>query len=102
MISLDDITMTIKELESGNTTFDSCIKLAALYTVQDRFATHQDAPGSKETLPQYKKYCNIKRKYQMHEIGESAMFESMQSVCKEMTEFVSTLYSNTDTSVERA
>ena len=102
MINMDDITTTIKELESGSTTFDSCMKLAALYTIQDRFVTHQDAPGSKEILPQYKNYCRIKRKYQMHEIGESVMFESMQSVCKEMDDFVHTLYSNTDTTVERA
>ena len=78
MINLNDITTTIKELESGNTTFDSCMKLAALYTVRDNLGENRVTQEMQDILPQYKNYCNVKRRYQMHEIGEAVMFDSMQ------------------------
>ena len=102
MINIDDINATIKELEAGNTTFDSCMKLAALYTVKDKLSENTVTQEVQTILPQYRDYCAVKRRYQMHEIGESIMFDSMQSVCAEMSEFISTVYSNTDTTVERA
>lgn len=105
MINLEDINITIKELESGNTTFDSCTKLAALYTVRRELNGVEPNAVTQEVqdiLPQYKKYCKVKRQYQLDEIGEPVMFDAMQNVCKEITEFIHTLYNNTDTSVERA
>ena len=37
MINIDEINETISELEQGDTTFATCQKLAALYTVRDNF-----------------------------------------------------------------
>ena len=55
----------------------------------------------REILPQYEKYCSVKRMFQMREIGEQAVFESMAIVCLEIEEFINTLYSSTDTDTER-
>ena len=35
MLNIAEIENTIQELENGNTTFDSCIKLASLYIVRE-------------------------------------------------------------------
>ena len=110
MLELDEINNTIAELENGSTTFDSCIKLAALYTVRDKYRVNQTQDTEPETqvkkelsdiLPHYEAYCDTKRNYQLGQIGKDQVIRSIQIVCKEITEFINTLYSSTDMEEER-
>ena len=43
----------------------------------------------------------MKRKYQMGEIAEAAIEKQIKVVCKEISEFIRTLYSATDMPIER-
>ena len=115
MLNLDEINNTIEALENSSTTFETCSKLASLYIVRDKLQNavqrEIDASESKlndrterelsDILPQYKNYCEIKRKYQLNEVTEKAVYVSMADVCKEIKEFMQTLYSSTDTPKER-
>ena len=103
MLNIDEINATIQQLEGSPTTFDTCMKLASLYTVRDKMGVDENPVEQevREILPQYEKYCSVKRMFQMREIGEQAVFESMAIVCVEIEEFINTLYSSTDTDTER-
>lgn len=54
-----------------------------------------------DIIPEYERYKRIKRKYQMHEISDEAVINSIKLVCKELEEFIQLLYSNTDMRKER-
>jgi hypothetical protein len=111
MLSLDEINNTIEQLENSSTTFDVCSKLASLIIVKQhlenvgetKVSTSGDVVVKEydDILPQYRMYCEIKRKYQMHEMTEEAVHLAIKDVCKEINEFLHILYSNTDTQVER-
>lgn len=107
MLNKQEINNTITQLENGDTTFDNCIKLAALYTVRNYFITNdskQEESVTKELsdiLPQYKIYCAVKRKYQMGEATDFRVIKAMGDLCLEISEFFSTLYSSTDMPEER-
>ena len=70
MLNLEEINNTIDQLEEGNTTFDNCIKLSALYIVRDKLQSALQSEIVEEPevvdaienelsdiLPQYRKYC---------------------------------------------
>ena len=104
MLNLDEINRTIQELENGITNFDTCQKLAWLYTIKqyhDNYPVNSVADELKDILPEYKKYIKIKKKYQKKELTESAVILSMQNVCTEIKQFIRTLYSSTDMPEER-
>lgn len=103
MLNLDEINNTIAELENGNTTFDTCSKLASLYVVRDKLMTGETKVEKElnDILPQYKAYCEVKKKYQQYELPEIAIQAAMKDVCIEIKEFIYTLYSGTDTVEER-
>lgn len=107
MLNLDEINSTIEELENSSTTFDTCNKLASLYIVRQNIQK-EDIPTVQtveselqDILPHYRKYCNIKRQYQLKEIAESTVYDAMNIVCTEIKEFLHILYSSTDTQTER-
>ena len=104
MLNIDEVNNTIIELENGDTTFDACIKLAALYTVKQHYKhSETDSVVSElsDILPQYRKYVNIKKRYQLGELAEIAVENQIKRVCKEISEFIHTLYSGTDMPIER-
>ena len=111
MLNIDEIDSTIIELENGATTFDTCMKLAALYAVREHFdsSSTEDMTVEEDTvvseyqdiLPEYRKYIEIKRDYQLGSIDERAVETQIQKVCKEIDEFLHTLYSCTDMPTER-
>ena len=93
MLNLTEINNTIAELEKSDTTFTNCQRLAALYIVRDKFsATNTVEIELQDILPQYRRYCEIKRKFQLHEVTENAILNSIDGVCKEVSEFVRALY----------
>lgn len=107
MLDIDMINATIEELENAETTFFNCQNLAHLYIVRDHYKGSQSHDSKdvmnqlNDILPQYKKYIDVKRKYQLKQIQEEAVTDSMQKVCREIKEFIHTLYRNSDTKQER-
>ncbi|MCH5211010.1 MAG: hypothetical protein J1F01_08625 [Oscillospiraceae bacterium] len=112
MLNLEEINSTIKKLEDGETTFANCEKLAALYTVRKHFKGEEKQSRDSDMgddvttelsdiLPQYKKYCEAKRKYKQHETTEQPVIFAMANVCLEIKEFIKSLYSSTDMEAER-
>ena len=54
-----------------------------------------------DILPAYRAYSKTKKQYQLGEIGEQNLIVSMQAVCKEVGEFIKSLYNSTETPQER-
>ena len=101
MLDIQQITDTINELEQGDTTFDNCIKLSSLYIVRDNFKSDETTNELDDILPQYRKYCEVKREYQLGNTSKDNVIVAMDRVCKEITEFINSLYSHTDMQEER-
>ena len=106
MLDLQEINNTIESLENGITTFDVCNKLASLYIVREYMqkSAHNNNVETelKDILPRYREYCDIRRRYQLGEVGEIAVQNAMQYVCKEIKEFMQSLYTSTYNDSERA
>lgn len=100
-MNITEINNTIQELENGNTTFDACIKLSALYNVRDRLTSDDVVKEYKDILPEYNNYREVKTIYQQTFSNEYNVLASMSTVCKEIKEFILMLYSNTDLPQER-
>lgn len=106
-MNIVEIQNTIEELEQGNTTYENCIKLSALYVIMDRYNKGVEAVNEEvvkeyqDILPEYEHYCDVKRQYQLGQIDEQRMIQSFGIVCKEITEFIQTLYSNSESPAER-
>lgn len=114
MLNHDMICEGIEKLEKGLTTYDSCAKLASLLYLRDYYgkkpmetAKEPDIKANEvikeysDILPQYKHYCETKRKYQMKEATERAVLDCMTNVCTEIREFIATLYNTTEMPEER-
>lgn len=115
MLNYEMICDEIEKLEKGSTTYDSCAKLASLLYIRDYYKDKEhrepseklDIKGEEvikeysDILPQYKAYCETKRKYQMKETTERAVLDHMTNVCTEIKEFIATLYNNTEMPEER-
>ena len=112
MLDLQLVENTIQELENENTTFNNCDKLASLYIVrhfnkdanmtvvnneQARAVTRELS----DILPHYEIYVDKKREYQLNKVGEDVVLMSLKAVCREINEFLHTLYSSTDLPEER-
>lgn len=104
-MNISTINELIEELEQGETSLSNIRNLSALYNVKAHIlGTKNFDRTTKELsdiLPSYLKYIDIKRKYQLHEIGEDIVYINMKELCKEIKEFIQTLYSGTDTPKER-
>lgn len=99
-MNLREITDTIEELENGNTTYDNCIKLSALYTVRDNLKSDTEKELN-DILPQFRMYVAVKRKYQLKELSKEDLIFAMKSMCRDIEEFIDTLYNNTELPEER-
>ena len=103
-----DISMIndlIEELENGDTSLSNIRNLSALYNVKAHLLGSNNYNHTtkelSDILPSYLQYIDIKRKYQLHEISEDAVYINMKELCKEIKEFIQSLYSGTDTPRER-
>ncbi len=114
MLNHDMICEEIEKLEKGSTTYDSCAKLASLLYLRDYYsegsmetAKEPDTKANEvikeysDILPQYKHYCETKRKYQLKEATERAVLDCMTNVCTEIREFIAMLYNTTEMPEER-
>ena len=107
-MDLQVIRNTIQDLENADNTFDNCAKLASLYIICNeaekwKIDTKSTTTESelKDILPAYKQYIQAKRNYQLNGTSEDQTSKYMGFLCKEIYEFVVSLYSSTDTPDER-
>ena len=95
----------IDELEQSDMSLSNMRNLAALYTVKDHWIGNikfdKVSAELNDILPSYIKYIDVKRKYQLHETTEDAVYIHMKELCREIKEFMAALYSGTDTPKER-
>lgn len=102
------INKAITELEKSETTYENVSELSALYIVRENLTENSTIISNDATekelqdiLPCYKQYINTKRDYQIGRATDTLLVNSMESVCKEITEFIETLYNNTELFKER-
>ena len=105
-MNLDEINNTIATLESGETTFASCQKLAILYVVRDHLCESPQIESVdaeiREILPTYKSYCSVKEQFQRHQLPPESVPLALSSVCTEIKELIFLIYANSDMESERA
>lgn len=106
-MNLAKVNKEINELLNSPLTLSNVRNLSALIVVQSYLQNAiQSEPDSLEQelndiLPRYKEYCEIKRDYQLGKIPKDDIIISMRRVCKEVNEFLLSLYENTETAEER-
>lgn len=100
-MDISEIERTIKQLEGGDTTFESCRKLATLYVVRDNLTTDNVEKELNDILPCYRRYIQIKREYQLGKATDHLLINGMAVVCNEIKEFIESLYHNTELPDER-
>lgn len=107
-MDIQAIKDNIKELENADTTVENVRELALLYIVRDNLENanltgnfNDTARELDDILPQYRKYIEIKRQYQLGQLPDTAVNKSIRNVCREIYEFISTMYSRTDMKSER-
>lgn len=101
-MNIEEIYNTIDELENGETTFDSCNKLASLYIIRNFYNSSDSAESEMyDILPSYSRYKESKLRFQKGEIEKTALLNDVSLLYKEVKEFIKALYSTTDTQAER-
>ena len=102
------INKAITELEKSETTYENVSELSALYIVRENLTKNSTIISNDATerelqdiLPCYKKYIEIKRDYQLGRATEDLLLDCMTAVCKEISEFIESLYNNTELFKER-
>lgn len=102
------INKAITELEKSETTYENVSELSALYIVREKLTKNSTIISNDATerelqdiLPCYKKYIKIKREYQLGRATEDLLLDCMTAVCKEIKEFIESLYNNTEFFKER-
>ena len=103
-MDINQINATIEQLQAGEATFDTCQKLASLYTVRDKLT--QDSQNSEirslvNIFPHYTKYAENKRKYQLKEVSADCLYSGMNLLCLEISDFIHSLYSSCETQAEQ-
>lgn len=104
-MNITDINEVIDELERSDFSLSNVRNLSALYNVKSHLlgTSNYDSTTKElsDILPSYLQYINTKRRFQMHEINEELLHINMKELCREIKEFIQTLYSGTDTQQER-
>ena len=115
MLDLEMIEDTIRELEQEPTSFENCNLLSSLYICREinknrnmkLTDTSNDVSHDSnyielaDILPAYIRYVDTKKRYQQFEVVDKMLIYAMEDVCKELVEFIATLYHNTETTAER-
>ena len=94
----------IQDLENSDLSLSNIRNLSSLYIVRKHLTENTVDNVTAELndiLPSYLDYVNTKRKYQLQEVTEQAIYSRLEQVCKEIKEFLHILYTNTDTPKER-
>lgn len=104
-MDINTVNALIDELEESDTSLSNIRNLSALYTVKAHLlgTSNYDSTTAElnDILPSYLQYIDAKRDYQMYKTTAKDVCINMQKLCKEIKEFIQTLYSNTDMPEER-
>ena len=108
-MNINDINTTINQLENGNTTFEACNKLASLYIVREHLMTSDKAENKSnnvvkeynDILPSYNTYIDAKKRYSMQLTDDRFILSNLNRLCKEIEEFIQSLYTSTESEEER-
>ena len=104
-MDISTINDLIDELENGDTSLSNIRNLSALYNVKSHLLGSNNYDNTtkelSDILPSYLQYIDTKRRYQLHEITDELLYINMKELCKEIKEFIQSLYSGTDTPKER-
>ena len=104
-MDIEYINALIEDLEQSELSLSNIRNLASLYIVRKELIENLQYDNVRteldDILPSYIEYVRVKKKYQLNEVTEQAVFISMQTLCREIREFIQSLYSNTDTPKER-
>ena len=101
------INQAIEDLENDDTTPENVSELAALYICRDNLENRKELTVDiveselEDILPYYLKYRTTKRKYQLNQATDGEVLQGIKDVCRELKEFIDTLYSSTDMHRER-
>jgi len=101
------INQAIEDLENDDTTPENVSELAALYICRDNLENRKESTVDtvqselEDILPYYLKYRTTKRKYQLNQATDGEVLQGIKDVCRELKEFIDTLYSSTDMHRER-
>lgn len=104
VMNISEIEKGIEELKNSVTTYQNCAKLADLIACRNYLKSIEKDTVIAEygdILPAYRAYSKTKKQYQLGEIGEQNLIVSMQAVCKEVGEFIKSLYNSTESPQER-
>lgn len=105
MLNITTLNDLIDELENDDMSLSNIRNLSALYNVKTHLLGSNNYDSTtkelKDILPSYLQYIETKRKYQLKETTEEAVYINMKELCKEIKEFIQCLYSGTDTPKER-
>lgn len=111
MLDMELIEDSIAELEQDATSYENCIRLASLYICREInknrnmsvLDTSNDVShDSNDLFSTYNKYIDAKMRYQQYEVVDKMLIYAMSNLCHELTDFISNLYHNTETTAERA
>ena len=104
-MTLQNLNDLIEELEQADSSLSNIRNLSSLYIVRKEMIENikydKVQTELNDILPSYIDYVITKKKFQLNELTEQAVFISMNTLCKEIREFIQSLYSNTDTPKER-
>lgn len=104
-MNINTINELIDELENGDTSLSNIRNLSALYNVKTHLLGNNKFDSTvkelNDILPSYTDYIDTKRKYQLKEIPIDNVLIQLDNVCKEIGEFLKSLYCGTDTEEER-
>lgn len=104
-MDINTINSLIDELEDSESSLSNIRNLSALYTVKAHLlgTSNYDSTTAElnDILPSYIQYIEAKKSYQMHKTTSKDVCINMQKLCKEIKDFIQTLYSNTDMPEER-
>ena len=101
------IEEAIQTLENDDTTFDNVSELASLYICRQymnkplNLMVSSTQKELEDILPYYMKYKDIKKRYHLNQTSEGEVIQGIKNVCREIQEFIETLYSGTDMNKER-
>lgn len=106
-MNIQDIEESIRELEDSQTTFSNAFKLASLYILKEHLKptlkpTEDNVERElSDILPQYKRYIEVKREFQLGEVNETKVLEVLGYLGQEIKEFLQILYASTSSPEER-
>ncbi len=99
------INELIADLEKSESSLSNIRNLSALYTVRDKLSPKTETDTTRkeldDILPSYIEYVTSKRHSAMTLTSDEFVLINMQKLCKEIREFIHTLYTSTSSEAER-